>query len=378
MERETQRIIIDKILDFYKRKESDVAAHSSTIPVSHYTSEERYRAECETLFRGKMPIIVGRSTDIPNAGDYLTFSETGVPLLIARGKEGKLKAYINVCRHRGTQIVSEEKGSNKRSFTCPYHSWTYNLEGKLIGVPHEYGFNDCDKKELGLTELSVEEQFGFIRCIPAPAADPPFSIPESIVNDFKSYQPDTDITYDVRIVERNINWKLTIDTFLENYHVNHAHRQTIDQYFLDNICVCEQFGQHVRIVFPKKSILELEGMNSKDYPDIRKHANILYFIFPNTLILIEPDHISMSYVYPQSIDKTKVVSYTLLQKYPETEKAKAYWAKNNDILYTALEEDFDMAKLVQQGLHSKANEFLIHGRFEKGLRFFHQAIEEAL
>ena len=196
--------------------------------------------------------------------------------------------------------------------------------------------------------------------------------------DFESYRINPDLVYDVRVMERPINWKLTVDTFLENYHVKHAHRTTIDHYFLDNIAVTNSFGKHVRIIFPKKSILELENINPKDWSDIRKHANILYTIFPNTLILIEPDHLSISHVYPKDIKTTKVVSYTLLQKLPESDKAKAYWDKNNDILYTALEEDFDMAHKVQLGLHSGANEYLIHGRFEKGLKFFHQAIAETL
>jgi phenylpropionate dioxygenase-like ring-hydroxylating dioxygenase large terminal subunit len=250
----------------------------------------------------------------------------------------------------------------------------------LIAIPHEYGFSDQDKSCLGLKKLAVQEKFGFVWCVPGggPAPDIATFLGPDICRDFESFNTGGDVSYDVRIVERPVNWKLTVDTFLENYHVKHAHRTTIDHYFLDNICVCQQFGPHVRLVFPKKTITELEGKNKADWEDIRKHANILYAIFPNTLILMEPDHVSVSHVYPKAIDSTKVVSYTLLQKYPESDKAKAYWAKNNDILYTALEEDFDMARLVQQGLHSGANENLIHGKFEKGLRYFHEAVRQNL
>ena len=380
MEKETQHLIIEKILQEQKRKISDVDAHSSRLPVADYISEEQFSKECDSLFRLKTPLIIGRSSEIMNEGDFFTFNETGVPILVVRAKENKIRAFINVCRHRGTMVVAEAAGKSKKSFSCPYHSWTYNLNGDLISIPHEYGFDDCDKKLLGLKELPVEELFGFIWCIPGGnmPIDVKAFLGEEICADFESYHINPDLIYDVRVMERPINWKLTVDTFLENYHVKHAHRTTIDHYFLDNIAVTDPFGKHVRIIFPKKTILELENINQKDWSDIRKHANILYAIFPNTLILIEPDHLSVSHVYPKDIRTTKVVSYTLLQKLPESEKAKAYWDKNNDILYTALEEDFDMAHKVQLGLHSGANEYLIHGRFEKGLKFFHRAIAETL
>ena len=332
------------------------------------------------LFRDKAPVIIGRSAEVPAAGDFLTHFETPVPILVVRGKDAKVRAFINVCRHRGTLLVSATSGKSKKSFACPYHSWTYNLNGELIGIPHEYGFNDWDKKGLGLVELPVEELFGFIWCIPG--SKRPLDIREylgtDICEDFKSYDIDADIVYDVRIAEREINWKLTVDTFLENYHVKHAHRTTIDHFFIDNIAVIDQLGKHIRIVFPKKTILKLENKATKDYPDIREYANILYCLFPNTLILIEPDHISVSHVYPKKIDATKVVSYTLLKEAPKSDKAIAYWKKNNGILYGALEEDFNMARLVQQGLHSGANDQLIHGRFEKGLKFFHHSIDQML
>ena len=380
MKEETQHLIIDKILNSYKQRISDVAPESSSIPVSHYTSEKRYLEECNALFRERTPLIIGRSAEVPSEGDFITHLETPVPVLAVRGKDGKLRAFINVCRHRGTMLVGAASGKSKKSFACPYHSWTYNLHGELIAIPHEYGFNDRDKKCLGLAELPVQELFGFIWCIPG--GKEPFNIREylgqEICDDFKSYNIDADIVYDVREAERAINWKLTMDTFLENYHVKHAHRTTIDSFFLDNISVTDPMGKHVRIVFPKKTILELENIPRADFPDIRKHANVLYSLFPNTLVLMEPDHISVSHVYPKKIDATKVVSYTLLKEPPASEKAIAYWKKNNDILYGALEEDFNMAKLVQQGLLSGANESLIHGRFEKGLKFFHHSIDQAL
>ncbi len=380
MKTETQRSLIEKILGLHKLKISDVAPHSSTVPVSNYTSEKRYRAEVSDLFKETVPLIIGRSVDIPHEGDFFTWMETEVPVLVVRGKDQKIRAFINVCRHRGTLLVSEANGKGKKFFTCPYHSWTYNINGDLIAIPHEYGFDDQDGTCLGLNEISVQELFGFIWCIPGgkQALDIAGFLTPAICQDMESYAINNDVVYDVRVFERDMNWKLTVDTFLENYHVKHAHRTTIDHYFLDNIGLFDSFGPHVRVVFPKKSILELDNTDQNDWPDIRQHANELYAIFPNTLILMEPDHVSISHVYPKTIERTKVVSYTLLQKWPETEKAKAYWAKNNDILYTALEEDFGMARLVQLGLHSGANQNLIHGKYEKGLRYFHQAIEAAL
>lgn len=367
-----QKNIIDRIVTLAESGESDCETKTRQLPVNNYVDDGVFEKE-QSLFCNQ-PLIVGRIDEIPNSGDFITHNETQTPIVVIRQSDGSAKAFMNVCRHRGTRLLNEKSG-NTRALVCPYHAWSYKTDGKLRGIPHEYGFRDVDKSCLNLVELALEERFGFIWVLPEKEGnlclDDFFSA--QVTEDFISYGLSDHVVYDPKYFVRPINWKLAIDTFLENYHVRKTHRESIDRFFIDNVGLYEPFGKHIRNVYPKKTILNMEGAASYD---IRQHANVLYFIFPNTLLLIEPDHVNVSIVYPRTINETALVNYTLLEKYPSTDKAIEYFDKNNRILYAALEEDFAMATSVQKSLKSGANEYFNIGRFEKGIQYFHDTVEK--
>src|SRR3954468_17538682 len=134
MKRETKLELAREIQAHVKNRSTALAPKLFRNPVAAYSNPERARLEHERLFRGR-PLFMGMGCRLPQAGDYLTEEIAGVPVLLVRGREGKLRAFANICRHRGAPVAS---GCGKaRVFSCPYHGWTYALDGKLAGIPHE-------------------------------------------------------------------------------------------------------------------------------------------------------------------------------------------------------------------------------------------------
>lgn len=384
MERHAEITLIKELLNYEEEKSTDMQSHCSSIAVDCYTRSDQFEQE-QQLFKD-MPIIVGHSSQIPEAGDYFTRDICQVPIIVLRQKDGSLKAFINVCKHRGGRLARESSGQGLRTLVCQYHAWTYETNGKLRGVPHRDGFSDMPDRCKSLTELPLSERFGFIwlRLSPIRPDDMEGGFDETlnqllgdtIIGDLESYQMDKHVVFDPKDFHRPINWKLAVDTFMENYHVRKTHKETIDFMFLDTVGSYKQFGLQQRNLYPKKTLTSLREKDESEW-HIREHGNFLYLLFPNTLLLIEPDHINVSIVYPDGIGHTQLINFTLLPEAPN-EKGAAYFRKNNEILYRALEEDFSMALDVQQGLHSGACEEFLHGRFEQGLRYFHENIDQLL
>ncbi|MND69891.1 Naphthalene 1,2-dioxygenase subunit alpha [compost metagenome] len=375
MQHATQVQLLKRTLALVEQGITDCVDAPSALPVEAYLDEQRYRRERDEVLR-REPLLVARSGEIA-PGHFIT-RDLLAPLLLTRDEQGRLRGFLNVCKHRGTQLVGDAAGRN-RVFVCPYHAWSYNPDGQLRGMPHGYGFEGVDRACLNLTEVPVAERFGAVwaRHSPGAALDLEAFFGEQILADFDSFAMDRHVVFDPQDIRRPVNWKLTIDTFLENYHVAKAHQATIDHLFWPNLGLFERFGRHIRNYYVKRNLREILDQPEQDW-DLRRHGNLLYFLWPNTLVLVEPDHIDFSSVFPDGPLATRVLGHTLLPEAPATEKAQRYFERNNAILYSALEEDFAMAARVQAGIQAGAAGQLWHGRFEQALRWFHQGLDEAL
>src|SRR6185436_2201852 len=159
MKRETQ-LELARVLHAYVRDGSTALAPDVfRNPVAAYSDAARARLEREHLFRGQ-PLFMGLSCRLPKPGDYLAEEIAGVPLLLVRGQDGVLRAFANICRHRGAPVASG--CGQARVFACPYHGWTYGLDGKLAGIPEAAAFPGVDKASHGLAPLPVGERHGMI------------------------------------------------------------------------------------------------------------------------------------------------------------------------------------------------------------------------
>src|SRR5882724_9952393 len=158
MDQPTQVALVRRILRFIDEDTSELAAAPYVNRVSTYTSPTQLAQERALLFRNE-PLFVGLSADAGEPGAYFTLMHTDVPILVVRARSGRLNAFVDICRHRGAQVVS---GSGKASgrFTCPYHGWTYDEEGQLVFQPCREGFAGLAPETLGLKRLPVAERHG--------------------------------------------------------------------------------------------------------------------------------------------------------------------------------------------------------------------------
>jgi phenylpropionate dioxygenase-like ring-hydroxylating dioxygenase large terminal subunit len=372
MDRETQIALVKRVLAHVDRKTTDTGAGPTLQPVAPYVDRARFEREIAVLFR-KLPLAIAHGSTIPQPGDYFTHDASGVPLLVVRRDDGTIGAYLNVCRHRGTRVENAPCGK-KAAFSCPYHAWSYGRDGRLLTVPHERTFGPVAKDTRGLVEVPAAEVAGLVWIQPSPGE--PIDVASylgPLARDLETFGVASGHVYSPVDYVRELGWKLSLDIFLESYHLKTAHHDSIYPVFFDNLGLVELHGPHQRNVFPKRSIQEL-----RDAPEdtwlLRKHANVLYHLFPNTLVLVQPDHAAVLHLWPDGPTRTRMTAYTLVPEPPVTEKAKKYWDANNAILYGATDEDFALGASIQAGLTSDANTHLVFGAFEHGLEHFHREI----
>ena len=380
MQPDVEAMLVRRVLAHLERRTTDTAAAPSTIPVAAYTGEGQHERERVRLFR-ELPLAIGHASQLAAPGDFFTHDAAGAPLLAVRTDEGGVAVYLNVCRHRGTRVEPAACGQRK-AFVCPYHAWSYGRDGRLIGVPHPEGFAGVAPEGRGLVRVPAGVAAGLLFVKPRPVGDgEPAELDAELAawlgplaHDLEGFGCAAGHVYAPRTVTRALSWKLSIDVFLEAYHVRPAHRTSIYPMFFDNVGLVDPIGPHLRNVFPKRSIRELAGRPEAEW-SLRPHANVLFHLFPNTLILVEPDHAAVLHIWPDGPARTVLTSYTLVPEPPATDKARAYWDANNAILYGAVDEDFAMGESIQRGLHAGANRELVFGAFEHALAHFHHQIE---
>jgi len=381
---ELQRQLVERVLAHLERRTTDTEDQPTLWPVEAYdvgtAGEARFVREQTSLFRER-PLLVGHVSQLPNPGDFFTHDASGVPLLIVRDDDGEVAAFLNVCRHRGTRVESAACGDAKKAFVCPYHAWSYGRDGSLLGMPHEHGFVGMVRERRGLTRAPCGVAAGLI--FVEPVAVPPDGstildahawLGDAIVDDLTGFGLASSHVLSPARQERALSWKLAIDVFLESYHLRPVHKDSIFPMFFDNIGLVDPIGPHLRNIFPKRSIKDL-AKSPRDTWVLRQHANVLYHVFPNTLILVEPDHAAVLTLWPHGPGRTLLGSFTLVPEVPTTEKARAYWEANNTILYNAIDEDFAMGESIQRGLASGANRDVVFGAFEHALAHFHRQVD---
>ncbi|MFO0997692.1 MAG: SRPBCC family protein [Alphaproteobacteria bacterium] len=370
--------LIERIQALVEAGKRETADGFYRVPVEDYLAPERHAHEMAALFR-RYPLIVAQSSELAGPGAFVTHDLAGVPILLVRGEGGEIGAFLNVCRHRGARLVVSAHGQIGTAITCPYHAWIYDRSGALVRTSDEESFAGLDRVGHGLTRLPVVERHGLVWVQPSPG-DAALDIDRflgALADDFASFDLGGSVLYAPGEIRCAINWKVMVDTFLEDYHFRYVHGRSVYRFYLDNAAVYERFGPHIRYVIPKRTLLDLKGTDPVHWR-LREHANILYYIFPNTVIVFVADHAAIFAMFPDGATRSVMRLSFCLPETPSSDKARSYWERNANLIRTALDEDFRVAEGVQAGFTSGANTHLVFGRYEKGLAFFHQALEEAL
>ena len=339
------------------------------LPNSHYVDESIFQKEKEILLFNKWS-GVAFSKDIPNNGDALPINFLGFPLLVVRNQDGEVVVFQNICRHRGMILVDEKKNI-RGTIRCPYHSWSYNLDGNLRATPHVGGpgqnaHEDINKKELGLTKINSAVYLGVIFVNISGNAEPFEKVNRNLLSrwcefDKSLFYSNTDSSF---ILELNCNWKLAVENYCESYHLPWVHPE---------LNIISKLEDHYNI--QEKN--EFSGQGSYVYRQIEDEGKVFYdfdglsskwnegaeyiAVYPNVLLGVHRDHIFSIILEPVNKEFTREHVAIYYAKKESTEATFSQLRKQNFSWWrSVLKEDIFVVEGMQRGRHGK---FFDGGRF---------------
>lgn len=361
-----------------------MAMRPSTLPGAYYCSEEIFRQEIERIFYERW-LCIGRADQIPEPGDYFVQRVGEESLVIARGQDGVARAFYNVCRHRGSRLCADPSGHFASSISCPYHAWSYALDGRLMGAPHMRGVPGFNTAEHSLYPAALETWHGFLFLNLAKTPEPlaaqfaPFS--EKLTRwELSGLRTARRIEYTVQA-----NWKLLFENFSECYHcpLVHPELNALSHYrsgfndFVEGIFLGGPMEMN-----RKGASLTMSG--NRCAPIIGQVAGedldriYYYTLFPNLFLSLHPDYVMFHTLWPQTPDRTQITCEwlfdpaALAQPGFDPDDAVAFWDRTN-------QQDWRICEGVQQGVSSRAYSPGPAGRgVEDLLPAFHQELLSAL
>lgn len=349
----------------------------ATRPNAIFTGAARYEAEQAGIFR-RFPVPVAVSALLPEAGMVVAHDGYGVPLLISRTRSGEIKAFINACQHKGAKLVEDCAVHKQSRMTCPYHAWTYGVDGKLIGVARNEAFVGLDKGQRSLAELPAREWGGIIY-VQLDGCDPDWSqLSEQVAADFASLGiPDAHV-YGRKSFDLAANWKVVLEPFLEGYHVQRLHAQSIGNQFPDAPNIVDLFGANVRQISGR--IGYVPAMLDEDADaNIHKLVTHAYTAFPNCVVVTSQYYISVMLIMPRGPARSTVDYYMLTPEAASTPKAAEVFERSYRLILDVFgNEDFRAAEISQQGLNAGVPRETVYCGLETNIVRYYDAIEALL
>jgi phenylpropionate dioxygenase-like ring-hydroxylating dioxygenase large terminal subunit len=319
----------------------------------------------------RLPVVYCLSAMLPDNGSYVARKAAGSPLLVVRGDDGKVRAFINGCRHRGMQVAKDSGCA--RAFVCPYHAWTYGLDGELRNIPGRAGFPGVELQEHGLVEVGALEKGGLVYVNQSGPID------ASMLDDVPDLFAKQQAYFDQSEYTDEANWKLLAETTMEGYHIKSLHKKSFYPYGLDNITLVENFGSHSRVIFPFKRIEKLRDVDPQDQR-LDGMVTSVYQLFPNVAISVLSKHSTVTIFEPLSPTRTQMLIYRATNMTSDGTSTDVEEAKRDAsfVKDAGFDEDREAACAIQGTLGTKANQHLTFGHFEKAIVHFHQNLAQHL
>ncbi|MYR46970.1 aromatic ring-hydroxylating dioxygenase subunit alpha [Streptomyces sp. SID5910] len=335
----------------------------ATLPGRYYTDPDIFRQEQQHVLEALWFCAV-RSADLDRPGAFRTVQVGRENVLVTRNRRGALRAFLNICRHRGARICLAESGEVRRTLQCPYHAWTYDLDGRLIAAPNLTSMPDVDRAAYGLVEVALREWLGYAWvCL----ADEPPSFEETVrgaaverlgdpaaVDHYgtEALALGRRITYDVKA-----NWKLIVENFMECYHCATIHPELSEvlpefaegyaaQYYVGHGAA---FGEDVRGFTVDGS----EGFGR--LPDVAEDQDRRYYaitVKPTVFVNLVPDHVILHRMFPLAEDRTVVECDWLYA--PEVVASDADLSKSVELFHRVNAQDFEACERTQPAMSSRA------------------------
>lgn len=377
--REENRRIAVRLFELIEERGCDMAESIVEVDPSIYWDPEVAERERRRIF-DHVPIIAAHASEVPEPHDFVTVQLPSDEAIVVRQGDGSVRAFVNVCRHRGARLVMEEEG-HRRLFTCGYHGWTYEVDGALRNVAGSQTFGDLDPACHGLIELPCEVRHGCVWVVDRPGAT--IDVAEwlgEMDELLATYELDRYTCYRMGAFDEPINWKALVDAFVDGYHLAATHSQTVAPHFYSNIQIYRQMGRHSHVVTPRKSIDRIRRADAGDH-QVDPHVTMGHYLLPNSSFLRQPDHFELLTWMPHPTDPERsTMRMRILTRHPaETPDERERWDKNWEILMAVLkDEDLVMNRGLQRAVRNHNAPTLVLGRNEMGNQRFHLWLREML
>ncbi|MER5387483.1 aromatic ring-hydroxylating dioxygenase subunit alpha [Saccharopolyspora sp. NPDC002686] len=334
-----------------------------TLSGQYYTDPAIFSLEQSRIFE-KQWFCAVRSGDLVEPGAFQTVQIGRESVLIARDRRGGLNAFLNVCRHRGARLCTEEQGQVKRSFQCPYHAWTYGLDGTLVAAPNLTSMPDVDRTEFGLTRLHLREWLGYAWvCL---AEEPP-SFEDTVIADVGERLGDAGeidaydiaalslgkrIHYDVKA-----NWKQIIENFMECYHCATIHPELTEVLpeFADGFAAQYYVGHGAEFGSDVEGFTVDGSEGLERLPGVGEHQDRRYYaitVKPQVFINLVPDHVILHRMFPVAPDRTLIECDWLYL--PEVVESGRDLSRSVELFDRVNRQDFDACERCQLSMDSSA------------------------
>jgi carnitine monooxygenase subunit len=356
------------------------------LPGWTYHSPGLLELEKEQVFRSHWQ-IVGHVSDVPEPGDYLTMDVVGERALVVRGKDGVVRAFHNMCRHRGSRVVADSQGSCKGALVCPFHGWVYNLDGTLRGAARPLTFPDLDKVEFGLKPIDLEIWMGFIfvrfRAGPQPSVA---ELMRSVETEIGHYRIGEMVpSWGIWTQNSQVNWKSVRDVDNEGYHVAMAHPALQDLYgatyfdepFINGVSRSwATYNPHAGRRWSVRNYVRIAPRPPR-LPEELRTAWIYYGIFPNAVIAVTPETAQFYQEFPLSTGETLLRGAIYRYADESREQAAArYLAFRID--RDTMAEDVQLSEWSNESMQSNAFEGFYLSDLEYGVRTHHDHLRRLL
>jgi len=356
------------------------------LPGWSYHSKALLDLEKEQLFRNHWQLL-GHASDVPNPGDYMAMDIVGERALVVRGKDGAVRAFHNMCRHRGSRVVADDKGTCRNALVCPFHGWVYNLDGTLRGAARPGSFPDLDKTEFGLSPLDVEIWMGFIfvrfRDGPQPSVA---ELMRPVEAEMAHYNvADMVPSFGVWTQKSPVNWKSVRDVDNEGYHVAMAHPALQDLYgatyfdepFVNGVSRSfATYNPHAGRRWSVRNYVRI-APEATHLPEHLRKAWVYYGMFPNVVIALTPESAQFYQEFPLSTGETLLRGAIYRHKDESRRQAAArYLSFRIDRETTA--EDVQLSVWSNESMRSDAFAGFYLSDLEYGVRTHHDHLRKML
>lgn len=343
-------------------------------PTSVYTDPGIAARERQQFFADHAQ-LAGLAGDLPEPGSFLTIDDLATPVLCTRDVEGRFHAFVNSCRHRGVIVETEPRGTRRR-FTCPFHSWVYDGEGALVGLPKQEHFGDVDVSCHGLIELPSEERDGLLWFHPDPEGtlDIEALLTAELADELAHYDLASLEYVDQDTYVVACNWKLAMDTFGETYHFTSLHKDTLAMGFHGNVQCYDTFGRNHRMLLCRREIDTMRLLPEEQW-DVRTGTLPVYWLFPNVQLMPSDHGLYLVRAYPDperpGRHTSQITFYLRPQIRAQTEMADLLTMMSKRFAEIIRDEDYVASASQQRSAEGGALGHVVFGRNEPALHHYH-------